>query len=708
MEEKKNEGETKNEDKAPDIYEDIVNNNNLEGDEENLNENMIGESEIPRTTIKNVYGNNYDTILLSFKQIEEETKKYFKDVSLELDKKFSEFNTNIHKHFLEITIKLTEAFKLDDQNIDVQKADLIQKYTKEYLEPLSKIINMQKQILESIKKTISILMNSLDIAKTLNKEKPIQLFLEKEFDNIINSFLLIKLDIENFNFAKAINNAKIDDNFKDFISKVCQDKNFIMNIGPSHINEDELNEYNFEDLNPNDSIVLSDNNKNLTRLKIHRVRNADAYFNLVKDFNKLNYLKFNNTTFSDERNKLSMFKKCPKLKKLILNGAYNFDIKMLQFLSQNITKLILSNNNFVNYDFQNIMSEYLVKSDAIRRNLISLSFSNNSISIVDLESVVHNPKQSFYSLKELDFHKNKITKFNINLEYFNELKIINCCYNKFSRPYFDSYKNILTLLSGNLFLTEINYCKNYYDDIGQKLNNLNISLVQLSLSYLPKEFCGNYFSTIIINDNILITLKKLDLSYNDLNCDTLFTFINNNKIFINLKKLNLSGNKLDDTFFKRFLNLNLNNIFNRIQKINLSSNLIGDQNKIEINNLGDEPTVKEENKMDVYKLRLMYKFIEINKYLKQLNIIKNPISFKSKILTDTKIDEINKNIHRDKANHIIINCFYTFLSKINNELLKSKEEKNNRGYFNLKFDIGNNININSEGFDYSKNYIMFN
>ena len=38
---------------------------------------MIGESEIPRTTIKNVYGNNYDTILLSFKQIEEERPAVF-------------------------------------------------------------------------------------------------------------------------------------------------------------------------------------------------------------------------------------------------------------------------------------------------------------------------------------------------------------------------------------------------------------------------------------------------------------------------------------------------------------------------------------------------------------------------------------------------------------------------------------------------------
>ena len=382
---------------------------------------------------------------------------------------------------------------------------------------------------------------------------------------------------------------------------------------------------------------------------------------------------------------------------------------MLEHLSKNITKLILSNNNFVNYDFQIIMSSYIIKSDTMRRNLVLLSFSNNCISKVDLESLVHHPKQNFYSLKELDFHKNKITKFKINQEYFLELKTINCCYNKFSRSDFDGYKNLLALLSGNLFLTDINVCQKYYTKLSKQLNEYKITLTNLSLSYLPKEFCGKYLSNIIINDNILISLKKIDLSYNDLNCDILFNFINNNKGCLYLKKINLSGNKIDDTFFKRFLEMKLNNIFTRLQKINLNSNLIGGVNNIDTTDLGDEPiTTRDENKMDAYKLRLIYKFIEMNKYLSQLSITKNPICSKSVISTDINMECISELMKRDNSNHIIINCFYSFLFKITTELLTNKEEKNNRGTFNLKFDIGNDINLNSVSFNYKEKYIMFN
>ena len=81
------------------------------------------------------------------------------------------------------------------------------------------------------------------------------------------------------------------------------------------------------------------------------------------------------------------------------------------------------------------------------------------------------------------------------------------------------------------------------------------------------------------------------------------------------KKINLSGNKLDDSFFRRFLELKLYNIFTRLQKINLNNNLIGGPNQIDITDLGEEPSTREENKMDVYKLRLIYKFIEMNKNL---------------------------------------------------------------------------------------------
>ena len=63
---------------------------------------------------------------------------------------------------------------------------------------------------------------------------------------------------------------------------------------------------------------------------------------------------------------------------------------------------------------------------------------------------------------------------------------------------------------------------------------------------------------------------------------------------------------------------------------------------------------------------------------------------------------------RDEHHNIVIDSFYSFLKKIMDELLTNKEEKNNRGQFNVKFDINTQINLNSESFNYKEKYIMFN
>ena len=141
----------------------------------------------------------------------------------------------------------------------------------------------------------------------------------------------------------------------------------------------------------------------------------------------------------------------------------------------------------------------------------------------------------------------------------------------------------------------------------------------------------------------------------------------------------------------------------------MNNNLIGGKKEIDITNLGDEPAINSENnRMDVYKLRLIYKFIEINKNLSNLSITKNPIRYKSIISTDIDMDNVTKFIQKDEKNHYIINCFYSFILKIMTELLKNNEVKINRGHFNLKFDIDEKMNIDSENFDYKKKYIMFN
>ena len=86
--ENKEENNGENKEKA-DIYSQITANAIIENDE-NINEN-----EISRSTIKNVYGNDYDQIIRSFKHMEEKAKKYFKDVVDELEIKYEEFNSNI-------------------------------------------------------------------------------------------------------------------------------------------------------------------------------------------------------------------------------------------------------------------------------------------------------------------------------------------------------------------------------------------------------------------------------------------------------------------------------------------------------------------------------------------------------------------------------------------------------------------------------------
>ena len=678
-----------------------------EEEEKDINEESQSKERLYK--IESLYGEEYEKVSLSIKEMEEQTKKYFKDVENTLEEKFKEFNANLQNNFIKLTNRFSKAFGLDDVNVDQEKSKFLQNNTKKYLEQLVKIKNIHEQILGSIKMEMSILINSLDISKSLEDKKPIRKFLEKEFNNIVNSWLFIKLDFENFNLTKTINSSNLDEDFKEFIYKVCQNKNFVMSIGPVKQNDENLNAFDYEEIQSQDLTMITENYKNLTKMKVNKIRNADAPFKLndeCQNFPKLRYLKFNNCSFSDEKeDKYSLIGKCIALEKLIINGAYNFESKMLVNFSKNLTKLILSNNNFVNSDFKNIMENYIIKSESLRNNLELLSFSNNSLSIINMEFP---SRYKFHALKELDFHKNRINKFVINYDNFFQLKCINCCYNKFSKSEFEGNDKILTLLSGNLFLTNEKKCEGYYNRLEKQLSDYsNISLTHLTISYLTNEFSKDYLERIIINNNILINLKKLDLSYNNLTSDILFTFIQNNMGCINLKDLNLCGNKLDDTFFQKFLEYNYHTIFTKLQKINLNDNLIGNSTQINIDDLGEEPNNKNRIQ-EIYKLRLIYKFIEKNKNLSKLYLTKNPMCEKSVISTDLDMNDISALIERDSQNNIVIDSFYSFLKKIMDELLMNREEKINRGQFNIKFDIDTHINLNSENFNYKEKYIMFN
>ena len=224
---------------------------------------------------------------------------------------------------------------------------------------------------------------------------------------------------------------------------------------------------------------------------------------------------------------------------------------------------------------------------------------------------------------------------------------------------------------------------------------------------MPKNFASKYFNDFAINDAITTQLRKLDLSYNGLDCDTFFKFVENNKNFESLTTLNLNGNEIDDTFFEKFLNINN---FNNLEHLYLNSNKIGNPDitiKYKDNVPIDGKYSSEKDKLLVYKLRLIYSFIEKKSRLTKLTITKNPISEFYSIIPDKDADKSEKYIKRDNNNLIVINCLFSFLIKIRDELIPNDKEKNGRETFNLRFDCRSNVNKNSDNYPFNEKPIVY-
>ena len=687
--------------------------------------NILTEEDeiVSRETLNSIYGDNYDIIKLKLLDTENEAINYLTDTISVLQVKYKNFNTDINTHFRDLTSKITDAFKLNnnqEENAKNSKKDnkeiLIQKYTKDYIEQLQKIINIHQQIFKNIKNTISIFYNFLDISKFIGKEKPINEFFSKEFKNIIENWLFMQIDLENFDFTKAINESSFDTDLKSLLLNTRKNKNFIMNIS-NPTKYMKICKKNFDKLHPDkarklsllyekNKKIMTENHDNLFKLKMRNVFYIDKYFEPDVVYNKIKFLKFDNVTFANQDEKQKEFlKNMPSLEKLMINSSNNFDISLLKDLSKSLIKLSLTKNGFVDFEFKNIMENYLVKSEHIRKNLQYLSFSDNYLSNINLNQIVYLPKHSFLSLKELDFKNNKIFQFMIDPNYFPDLKCINCCYNYLTKNSFEQYEDILTLLSGNIFLSQKQSAENYFTNLSQKLNTYTITLTYLNLSYIPKEISNDYLNNIIINDSILINLRKLDLSYNNLVCDTIINFFNNNKSCFCLKSLNLSNNLLDASFFEKYLEAGLNKQISKLKYIKLDSNKFGSFDDI------DESPEKQ-NEEYIKLIRSLYKFIYENKNLVDLTITKNDLCNNLIVMNiEENANNFNFNdyVVRDKNGKIEIRCFYSFLWKIRIEMNEEnkKDKSEIRPLFNIKFDCRNSINKNSDDFEFNTDYIIF-
>ena len=656
-------------------------------EEDNIKRENLNNLEFDKDIYNKIYGQEYFNLESKLNSINESFQSYFDKISEEYTNKFQKLTNSYYSYFAKSLKKIQNSFDtiINKENSDKKQIKLIQDYSKKYIDKFQNILNFYEQILANLQNNINVLLNFFDIISDSIEANPIDIFLNKEIKNIINNWMFLKLKIDDYNIKEIINSQEVDDKIKKLIFNACENKAFKMSIDSTKAEEEKLSEIN--------------NDKRNYHLSILKVKNFEDYFknnNII--YPKLKSLYIKNSYFDSNFNR-----KFPNLKKIQINSCYNFNLDILENLPNNIIEINLDNNGLINSEFNRIFSEYLTKNDFIKRNLKKISFKNNNISKIDFNQLVFSSKNTFHSLKEINVSKNRIYKFMIDPQFFPSLKVINLCYNCLSSSYFKEIKDILILQSGNPFLMNSNLCINYYSNLKQKLyNNIHIT-DNISITYIPKDVSINYISNIKLHNKFLINLLSLDLSFNHLNNDSLFSFIRNNKPCLNIKEINLNGNELNDIFFEKYLDNKFYELFDKLKIIYMNNNLIGDES--EINYKDDVPILERYKNLEkiIYKMRLIFKFLKLNKNLKLFSITRNPIGNYFQIKENSE-KKLLKRLVYDENNKVNINCFYTFLLKIRDEI---NYDNPGRKELNIIFDCPLDINKNSNEFNYNENIISF-
>ena len=629
----------------------IDNDNEINEPDSEINTNYNG-----RETVRIIFGKKIEEeITDKIKTIKDSSMEILQKHTKELEKRLEKFQTQIDEYITENSTRITKSFNLSEE-IDLSRAIGIKSYAKNYTDVLEKIFNLHNQIMKTIEENFKILYRFLDIPKYLLRDKPVHEFLNDNLEYILKCWLFPKLDLDKFNITKALKKSNLDSNYKNLITSLSKNTNFVLNIKKKKDNEQE----------ENDIKTIDENSNKLGKIQFNNVDDYEKYLPENSIFNELQTLIIKNVkkiSLKDTQKKL-----CERFPALIKLSCINCKIdgfdKRINF-PKNLKKLSIENCYLINDDFNSIFQS-LVLSDEIRNNLEYISFAQNNITKVDLNQFIYQQKHTFYEIREFNFRKNNIFKFSFVPEFFPELRVINCCFNNFSRPIFSQLNDkILVLLNNNIYLSDNNLRNDYFNKLNNQISKFDYPSKFLSFNSLfSKSY--NKLNEISISGNIMIAIKILDLSYCSLTNDMVFEFFNKNTGCFNLSNLYLKGNEINDNFFDLFISKNMHDTFRKLQSINLYDNYIEGTN-----------------------LDKIYDFIVKNKNLSFINICNNPISDNYQMETN------NFNINEEIKNPVETkNDLDLFIKKLNIDLPKiDKVTNSNRDNFRMKFDCGNFQNL---------------
>ena len=160
------------------------------------------------------------------------TSKNFTEEFMSLSSQFQQGNKDIindlelfKNDLLQNYSKMAEQDKklsLKDKSLDSDSR--FKTLTEKPTQLINNMTTLYTSLFEMVKSNMKIISHFLTLGKSLDKNKALQEFFSNEFNDIVNHWLFMKIDFDNFNVNEALAKSELDDNFKSFITKIYKKK----------------------------------------------------------------------------------------------------------------------------------------------------------------------------------------------------------------------------------------------------------------------------------------------------------------------------------------------------------------------------------------------------------------------------------------------------------------------------------------------------
>ena len=627
----------------------------------NINKNKINENKENINTSYNLYKK---IIKQKLSEIKASAISFIDNIKMKMNQNYIYFSEFIYKWLKKKEKKLSKII------IDSENDDFYRNYFNENIyNKIKKLFDIHDYIFNSIKDQFTLLNIFLIEDQLISAKCPLEEFILKNSNFILNSWLLSNINMEEFNLSRFLENQDLSSLYKIYFSKKkegilfksinLKSENKKNYTSPKNISKDIFCKISKLKMN---SISNSNLSKLYEKLLIEKDNNINEKGNKIKSISLLNLDLY--SSLIEQLNKLSfpILEKF-KVKKCIV--PINCQIVFQNVISKtsNLQKLKIEFSRLTDKSLNELISN-ISKKNSMLEHTQCLSFKGNNLNSINFENLVNN-NLIFKNLEELDLSDNNIYKFSTkNFRIFPKLLVFDLSNNNINNNILfegirkSKSKNIVSFIAfmcKNIFLYNVKENnKNYIKYLNENLINFNYKIKQINLGLLYNKHIKEEINKLIFSPVIRISLLKLDLSYCGLNDIAINNFLSNNFDLINLTNLNLSNNFITINFFKLCSVNNSeeyeNKLIEKVSVIDLS------YNKVECNSAKD--------------IQNLYNFIFNHNYLRKIKFYYN------ELLNIFKNQEINKE-YKDEISKVVNLC--------NNRVIKFIIQKE------LSSSIDNNI-----------------